>query len=870
MGPFFPFSQCNASFVIIVVVIVVIVVLFYQLLDKYGKKGLGTSAASDKLKAKGKKSFPRRITSTYKMAQSDMGDVKWYGGSPFGTIPLCERTFGSSREGVAGGSSMTIAASKNKGPPRRDLYQLLSLSRKASLEEITQKHKLLSKRYDPEHKENQDCNKECYILYHQVQRAVEVLSDPRLRKRYDMYGFKGLTLEESPSTTEDDVEDPLSVLRKSMKQVANTPPPSPVLAGGVPHSSRISSIQRDRVQPAAETGSEHKEFKAPPAQYRTTLAPIPLENENERFQNLAKSDSVSIKASSRSKQKDEATPLPPTFADLEMTFSSLETVTVKADASNLSKTADAVSRPVQAGGTPRPAVQAGGVPNSSRMTSIQKDRIPQASRTASMDQKAFKAPPAEYRTTLAPIPLANENARFDDLANNDSIPLKAAKKKPQDEAMALPPTTTTSTAIASAKSQILFPILDTVNIKRTAETGKQRRNHIAIKRKAGVVSADQDKVIAPRASHKKAKEALHWELDHGRMEISSRMNHQNNIDASHRAPINAGPTISVPGQDKLRPGVKATVKTKAASEDRRTAIHSIPTIGAPVKELDPYQVLSVDTTVDTAELREVYNRLTNEHFADRNKNKTSYILYQTIQQAFKILRDPEKRQAYDMLGMKGVEAILAEKRTVVPPEDKAPELASQVDDVESDSTVPSTVQVEKFPDLPDPDLSKKPKLSLDRDIVATKPSSSDLIQTARKRKNFKAPPTKYRITLAPIPVEEKDERFDALTRSQSVPLKAAIKKKAARPTPSTVGGAGAPNASRTTSIQRERIQPARTTGSEGGKFKAPPAQYRITLAPIPLENENARFDALTRSESVPLKAPSTTSKKQAAKSRQSR
>ena len=127
--------------------------------DKYGRKGLGTSAASDELKTRGKNinTTPKRIVSSYVVAKSDAGDVKWkgsHGGPPyevvaFGTAPISERALGSSRDRSVQSPSSSLVMDGPKKIPMRDLYQILSVQRGASEGEIKYAYEFMSKRYDP-------------------------------------------------------------------------------------------------------------------------------------------------------------------------------------------------------------------------------------------------------------------------------------------------------------------------------------------------------------------------------------------------------------------------------------------------------------------------------------------------------------------------------------------------------------------------------------------------------------------------------------------------------------------------------------------------------------------------------------------------
>ena len=73
---------------------------------------------------------------------------------------------------------------------RRDYYEILGLSREASIEEVKKAYRQAALQYHPDR--NPD-NKEAEETFKQASEAYEVLSDPEKREVYNRYGHAGLS-----------------------------------------------------------------------------------------------------------------------------------------------------------------------------------------------------------------------------------------------------------------------------------------------------------------------------------------------------------------------------------------------------------------------------------------------------------------------------------------------------------------------------------------------------------------------------------------------------------------------------------------------------------------------------------------------------
>lgn len=72
---------------------------------------------------------------------------------------------------------------------KRDLYDILGLSRTASPAEIKQAHRKLARKYHPDVAKD---DPQAVARFQEVQEAYDVLADPEKRKRYDRFGHAGV------------------------------------------------------------------------------------------------------------------------------------------------------------------------------------------------------------------------------------------------------------------------------------------------------------------------------------------------------------------------------------------------------------------------------------------------------------------------------------------------------------------------------------------------------------------------------------------------------------------------------------------------------------------------------------------------------
>jgi molecular chaperone DnaJ len=82
---------------------------------------------------------------------------------------------------------------------KRDYYEILGVSRNASLEEIKKAYRQLALKYHPD-RVPQDKKKEAEEKFKEISEAYAVLSDPKKRELYDKFGHAGI---DSRYTTED-------------------------------------------------------------------------------------------------------------------------------------------------------------------------------------------------------------------------------------------------------------------------------------------------------------------------------------------------------------------------------------------------------------------------------------------------------------------------------------------------------------------------------------------------------------------------------------------------------------------------------------------------------------------------------------------
>ena len=67
-----------------------------------------------------------------------------------------------------------------------------------------------------------------------------------------------------------------------------------------------------------------------------------------------------------------------------------------------------------------------------------------------------------------------------------------------------------------------------------------------------------------------------------------------------------------------------------------------------------YDLLGVSRTASEAEIKKAYRKLAMEYHPDRNKSAEAEARFKEITEAYEVLRDPQKRAAYDRYGRAGV------------------------------------------------------------------------------------------------------------------------------------------------------------------------------------------------------------------------
>ena len=65
---------------------------------------------------------------------------------------------------------------------------------------------------------------------------------------------------------------------------------------------------------------------------------------------------------------------------------------------------------------------------------------------------------------------------------------------------------------------------------------------------------------------------------------------------------------------------------------------------------DYYKILGVPRTVTAEELKRTYRKLARRYHPDVSKEKNAEARFKEVQEAYEVLKDPEKRAAYDQLG----------------------------------------------------------------------------------------------------------------------------------------------------------------------------------------------------------------------------
>ena len=69
-----------------------------------------------------------------------------------------------------------------------------------------------------------------------------------------------------------------------------------------------------------------------------------------------------------------------------------------------------------------------------------------------------------------------------------------------------------------------------------------------------------------------------------------------------------------------------------------------------MKYKDYYKILDVDRDTSTGNIKKAYRRLARKYHPDVSREKNAEERFKEISEAYEVLKDPEKRQAYDRLG----------------------------------------------------------------------------------------------------------------------------------------------------------------------------------------------------------------------------
>src|SRR5476651_1334042 len=65
---------------------------------------------------------------------------------------------------------------------------------------------------------------------------------------------------------------------------------------------------------------------------------------------------------------------------------------------------------------------------------------------------------------------------------------------------------------------------------------------------------------------------------------------------------------------------------------------------------DYYQTQGLTRTATAEEIKKVYRRLARKYHPDVSKEPNAEAKFKEVQEAYEVLKDPEKRAAYDQLG----------------------------------------------------------------------------------------------------------------------------------------------------------------------------------------------------------------------------
>src|SRR5437762_9435987 len=100
---------------------------------------------------------------------------------------------------------------------KRDLYDVLGISRSATADEIKRAHRKLVRQYHPDVNKNNKASEE---KFKEAQEAYDVLSDPAKRRNYDQFGHAGVGAGAGPGGAPG--VDPFEAFRRAQQSRGRT------------------------------------------------------------------------------------------------------------------------------------------------------------------------------------------------------------------------------------------------------------------------------------------------------------------------------------------------------------------------------------------------------------------------------------------------------------------------------------------------------------------------------------------------------------------------------------------------------------------------------------------------------------------------
>src|SRR2546429_9986840 len=95
---------------------------------------------------------------------------------------------------------------------KRDLYDVLGVSRSASADEIKKAHRKAVRQYHPDRNKNNPGAEE---KFREAQEAYDILSDPQKRANYDQFGHAGVGVGGAGPGPGEGVSDPFEQVRRA-------------------------------------------------------------------------------------------------------------------------------------------------------------------------------------------------------------------------------------------------------------------------------------------------------------------------------------------------------------------------------------------------------------------------------------------------------------------------------------------------------------------------------------------------------------------------------------------------------------------------------------------------------------------------------